>query len=78
MFQPCVTVPGTPCPPQPTSSVNRTEPAFDLGGVIELYPSRRVVVRVDAGDTIIRFNRNGVGDLISHNFQLSTGVGFRF
>ena len=36
-------------------SRSRTQFAFDLGGVLELYPSRRTIVRFDAGDTIIRF-----------------------
>jgi hypothetical protein len=29
--------------------------AADLGGVLEFYPSERIVTRFDAGDTIIRF-----------------------
>ena len=31
--------------------------ATDLGGVVEFYPSKRVVVRFDAGDTIIHVGR---------------------
>lgn len=31
--------------------------AFDLGGVVEFYPSKRIVTRFDAGDTIIHFTR---------------------
>jgi hypothetical protein len=31
--------------------------AMDVGGVVEFYPSRRIVTRFDAGDTIIHFNR---------------------
>lgn len=37
--------------------------ATDVGGVIEFYPSKRIVTRFDAGDTIIHFNErttNGV------------------
>ena len=30
--------------------------ATDVGGVIEFYPSKRIVTRFDAGDTIIHFN----------------------
>ena len=33
----------------------RTNLAIDVGGVIEFYPSRRIVTRFDVGDTIIRF-----------------------
>ncbi|HEY0004924.1 MAG TPA: hypothetical protein VGB17_08940 [Pyrinomonadaceae bacterium] len=29
--------------------------ALDLGGVLEFYPSRRIVTRFDAGDTMIRY-----------------------
>jgi hypothetical protein len=32
-----------------------THLAFDVGGVVEFYPSRRIVTRFDAGDTIIRY-----------------------
>jgi hypothetical protein len=33
--------------------------ALDVGGVAELYPSKKIIVRFDGGDTIIRFgNRN--------------------
>ena len=34
--------------------------ATDLGGVVEFYPSRRIVTRFDAGDTIIHFGRRPV------------------
>jgi len=30
--------------------------ATDVGGVLEFYPSKRIVTRFDAGDTIIHFN----------------------
>lgn len=32
-----------------------TYPSVDLGGVVEFYPSRRIVTRLDVGDTIIRY-----------------------
>lgn len=35
-------------------SERKTHFSTDVGGVLEFYPSRRVVVRFDAGDTIIR------------------------
>src|SRR5882724_7464114 len=31
--------------------------AFDVGGVLEFYPSRKIVTRFEAGDTIIRYAR---------------------
>lgn len=63
--------------------------SFDLGGVIEFYPSRRFITRFDGGDTMIRYGRQelpfGLGTplLVTppetiHNFQFSAGVGFRF
>lgn len=68
--------------------------AVDLGGVLEFYPSKHIVTRFDAGDTLIKyrardtnfFNFGPSGGLIPytvpgetrHNFQFSAGVGFRF
>ena len=44
---------------------NRLTPfALDVGGVLEFYPTDRIVTRFDAGDTIIHFGRrttNGIG-----------------
>jgi hypothetical protein len=62
----------------------------DLGGVVEFYPSRRIVTRIDIGDTIIRYRTfQQAGIYLSrailerppetkHNLQFSAGVGFRF
>jgi hypothetical protein len=62
--------------------------ALDAGGVLELYPSARTIIRFDAGDTIVRIHeiRGGTGTLfggtgtsdITHNFQFSVGFGYRF
>ncbi|HEX5733961.1 MAG TPA: outer membrane beta-barrel protein [Blastocatellia bacterium] len=44
------------CPrgnPFDCSTSGKTEFALDLGGVVELYPSRRAVVRFDFGNTLI-------------------------
>lgn len=61
----------------------------DLGGVLEFYPSKKTMVRFDAGDTIVRFGPHYEPDLnnytqlvkrparVKHNFQLTAGVGFR-
>src|SRR6185436_13285281 len=59
----------------------------DLGGVLEFYPSRKTVVRFDAGDTMLRFGPHldsvnylqtvRVPSRITHNFQITAGVGFR-
>ncbi len=69
--------------------IRSTNFSMDLGGVVEAYPSRRVVVRFDAGDTMIRYGSHDELDFsrtpelfraparTTHNFQFSAGVGFR-
>jgi hypothetical protein len=52
-----------------------TEFALDVGGVFEVYPTRRVAFRFDVGDTIIRFG--GLG-FTSNNLQITTGIALRF
>ena len=83
-----------PGPPPPDFQINfkiERENFFttDFGGVLELYPSRRILVRFDAGDTMIRHPARFVpidfsgpvvlarGPKFSHNFQFTAGVGFR-
>jgi hypothetical protein len=43
----------------------RTDFAFDVGGVFEYYPSRRTLIRFDAGDTIIRMGDHTVPIVIN-------------
>ena len=68
--------------PQPFAcwlAAGRTAFALDLGGVVELYPSRRTVVRFDLGDTIVNFRGDFAGRrLTTHNLQFNAGVGLRF
>lgn len=65
--------------------------SLDVGGVLEFYPSPRIVARFDGGDTMIRYGGAETGFLFNppvnsppapyefrHNFQFSAGVGFRF
>jgi uncharacterized protein YndB with AHSA1/START domain len=59
--------------------------ALDVGGVLEVYPNRHLVLRFDAGDVIIPFGNNVEGQGIftrrlgtTHNFQYNLGVGVRF
>lgn len=61
--------------------------ALDVGGVLEYYPNSRVIIRVDAGDTIISFGNQIFDSAVppftirpgtTHSFQGSFGVGFRF
>jgi outer membrane protein with beta-barrel domain len=87
---PCFTNPAAPCPQIIVPSAfsfrdSHTGFSLDVGGVAELYPSKRVVLRLDVGDTI--HNRRdpflipfffGQGSTVTrHNLQLSVGVGFR-
>ena len=81
--------------PPPFFTFNRerkTHFSMDVGGVLEFYPSRRMLVRFDAGDTIIRHGEHDefqsfitgggfiapAGPETKHNFQFTAGVGFRF
>jgi hypothetical protein len=67
--------------------------ALDLGGVLEFYPSRRLVIRFDGGDTLIRYPARDIPSPLQvfpppppihinafyrHNFQFSSGIGIRF
>lgn len=62
--------------------------ALDAGGVLEYYPSRRFVLRFDAGDTMIFLEeKRGIEEgfprifqdaTTLHKFQFSIGVGIRF
>jgi hypothetical protein len=71
----------------------KTHFTTDVGGVLELYPTRRVLVRFDFGDTMIRYGEHveagetilSSGDTlftapaeIKHNFQFTGGVAYRF
>jgi Outer membrane protein beta-barrel domain len=61
--------------------------AMDVGAIFEFYPSERLIVRADVGDTIIRYSEQVRGTLTipvlvgaetKNNFQISLGVGWRF
>jgi hypothetical protein len=64
----------------------RTQFALDVGGVVEIYASRRVSLRYDMGDTIVFYGRQVIfpppfpefPGLAQHNFQFSSGILFRF
>src|SRR5205085_2037914 len=67
----------------------RTFFSADVGGVIELYATRRWLLRFDAGDTVIHYGERSIQDIEAsavstrspethHNFQFSSGVSFRF
>jgi hypothetical protein len=63
--------------------------ALDLGGGIELYPSPRTLVRIEAGDLMIRYTNRPPSNFdpisnsarvarLDHNFQFAVGFGWRF
>jgi Outer membrane protein beta-barrel domain len=63
--------------------------AMDVGGVFEVYPSRHLAFRVDAGDTMIHYKPGDffyqrldqpmpVSRQLSHNLQITVGAAFRF
>jgi hypothetical protein len=62
--------------------------AMDVGGIVEFYPSKRSIIRVDAGDTIVRFREEattlGLNNTVripgdtTHNLQVSIGFSYRF
>lgn len=82
------------CPEGTITSCNdhgKTKLSLDLGGVAEYYPTDRTAVRVDFGDTVIRY---GTVTLLpffpeiptpirvragtTHSFQFSVGFSVRF
>jgi hypothetical protein len=68
----------------------RTYFSADLGGVLEFYPSSRIVTRFDFGDTLIRYGTRSARGIITtaappdipastrHNFQVTAGIALRF
>ena len=65
-------------PPPESCLIDATNPALDVGGTLEVYPAPRAVVRIDAGDTLIRFRRGALDPAWKHNLQFSAGAGLRF
>jgi hypothetical protein len=65
-------------PPPESCLIDSTNLTVDLGGTLELYPTPRSVVRIDVGDTLIRFARPEQDALWKHNFQFAAGAGLRF
>lgn len=61
--------------------------AVDVGGVVEYYPNKRLILRFDVGDTIIPFGGKTINQPLppytfkpgtTHNIQTGFGIGFRF
>ena len=65
----------------------RNHLALDAGVVAEVYPTSRAIIRVDLGDTMVRFRDAGrniftgattSSSEVTHNLQVSIGFGYRF
>ena len=59
----------------------QTEFALNYGGIFELYPTARAVLRFDAGSTAFRHRSIGVPpcrECTTQNFATSLGMGFKF
>jgi hypothetical protein len=63
-----------------------TEPSIDLGGVVEYYTARGLILRFDLGKTVIRYARRTAGTsppyeaggFTTRNWQGSFGIGIQF
>jgi hypothetical protein len=66
-----------------------TDPSVDVGGVLEYYTSRGIVLRFDLGDTIISYGKRSVfvsplqppierGGFRTDNWQGTFGLSFKF
>lgn len=86
-----VTSPVTSAPPFLIFDEERaTHFAADVGGVLELYVTRRWMARFDVGNTMIRYGEQRVQNPfpppaaftlpkeLRHNLQVNAGIGFRF
>ena len=57
------------------------ELAFDLGGIVEFYPTERTVARFDLGTTVIRHRSSYAPpcrECTTRNFSTSLGMGVKF
>jgi len=72
-----------------TDRATSTEFNVDLGGVLEYYTSRGLILRFDLGDSVIRYAQRTVhisefvppyaaGGFTTHNWQGSLGINVRF
>jgi hypothetical protein len=79
--------PGAPFPA--AEWAHSLDPALDVGGVIEYYSPRGLILRFDLGDTIVRYHARSVAvpqaqpprevaGFTTRNRQWSCGVGMRF
>lgn len=68
-------------PPPESCYVADTRLAFDVGGVLEFYPTERSSLRLDVGDLVTRLGRSSARfprRSVAHDLQVAAGVGLRF
>ena len=81
---PCIAI--FPPPLSCTLAGGRTLFALDLGGGVEIFPSRRTFVRVDVGDRMVRFPASVIDTsgqvrqerFTGHDVRFAFGGGVRF
>ena len=56
------------------AETRRTHAVLDLGGVLEFYPSKRIVVRFDGGDTMIHYTRRTFTTLVADPANPTSGI----
>ena len=54
-----------PPPAGCSETISMSSFAFDLGGVVEVYPTKRTIIRFDAGDTIVRLGERNVSAVLN-------------
>jgi hypothetical protein len=79
---------GTTTPGPNLFEQGHTRFTVDVGGVFEYYPHHNAAVRVDVGDTMVRYKTGDfffrgfepvfVQKKLSHNLQITVGFAFRF
>jgi len=72
-------------PPLSCQLDGRTVFALDAGGGVELFATERLIIRVDAGDRLLKYpgpsfrsGRVAQEPFFSHDFRFSAGAGVRF
>ena len=72
-------------PPLSCQLDGRTVLALDAGGGVELFATERLIIRVDAGDRLLKYpgpsfrsGRVAQEPFFSHDFRFSAGAGVRF
>jgi len=66
--------PSSPAPCFSIESVGLTHPVVDLGAVLEFYPTRKIVVRFDGGNTLVHHGRRTFNTLILDPANPTSGI----